>query len=101
MKKNTYNILAVANLAVLAVWTAVLVAARVTESDALSIAFVWVTVVAVIIPVVYTVVSVIGLVRKAELNKKLLAAAYAMNFVWLIVVIAVAKTAVDMTSQIL
>ncbi len=101
MKKNAYNILAAVNLALLVLWAAVLVAARVTQIEALSIVFVLVTVVAIIIPIVYTVVSVIGLVRKAELDKKLLAATYAVNFIWVVVLIAVAKTAVEMTSQLL
>lgn len=101
MKKNAYNILAAVNLALLVLWAAVLVAARVTQIEALSIVFVLVTVVAIIIPIVYTVVSVIGLVRKAELDKKLLAATYAVNFIWIVVLIAVAKTAVEMTSQLL
>jgi hypothetical protein len=101
MKKNAYNILAAVNLALLVLWAAVLIAARVTQIEALSIVFVLVTVVAIIIPIVYTVVSVIGLVRKAELDKKLLAATYAVNFIWVVVLIAVAKTAVEMTSQLL
>ena len=101
MKKNAYNILAAVNLALLVLWAAVLVAARVTQIEALSIVFVLVTVVAIIIPIVYTVVSVIGLVRKAELDKKLLAATYAVNFIWVVVLIAVAKTAVEMTSQLI
>lgn len=101
MKKNAYNILAAVNLALLVLWAAVLVAARVTQIEALSIVFVLVTVVAIIIPIVYTVVSVIGLVRKAELDKKLLAATYAVNFIWVVVLTAVAKTAVEMTSQLL
>jgi hypothetical protein len=101
MKKNAYNILAAVNLALLVLWAAVLIAARVTQIEALSIVFVLVTVVAIIIPIVYTVVSVIGLVRKAELDKKLLASTYAVNFIWVVVLIAVAKTAVEMTSQLL
>lgn len=101
MKKNAYNILAAVNLALLVLWAAVLVAARATQIEALSIVFVLVTVVAIIIPIVYTVVSVIGLVRKAELDKKLLAATYSVNFIWVVVLIAVAKTAVEMTSQLL
>ena len=101
MKKNVYNILAAVNLALLGVWAAVLIAAQVTKSDAFSIAFVIVTAVAIIVPIVYTVISVIGLVRKAQIDKKLLAATYAINFVWLLIMISVAKTAVEMTSQIL
>ena len=101
MKKNVYNILAAVNLALLALWAGVLIAARVTQSDALSIVFVWVTAVAIIVPVVYTVISIVGLIRKAELDKKLLAATYAINFMWLLVLVAVARTAVDLTQQIL
>ena len=101
MKKNAYNILAAVNLALLVLWAAVLVAARVSGSELLSAAFAIVTLVAIIVPVAYTVVSVIGLIRKAELDKKLLAATYAINFVWVVILIAVAKTAVDMTSQLL
>lgn len=101
MKKNVYNILAAVNLALLVLWAAVLVAARVTQSEPLSVVFVLITVIAVIVPIVYTVISVVGLIRKAELDKKLLAATYAINFVWAVVLIAVAKTAVEMTSQLL
>lgn len=101
MKKNFYNILAVINLAILALWAGALIVARVTGSEALSAVFVVITAIAVIVPVVYTVASVIGLVRKAELDKKLLGATYTINFVWLIVLIAVARTAVELTQQIL
>ena len=101
MKKNAYNILAAVNLALLVLWAAVLVAARVTQSEPLSVVFVLITVIAVIVPIVYTVIYVVGLIRKAELDKKLLAATYAINFVWAVVLIAVAKTAVEMTSQLL
>ena len=101
MKKNAYNILAAVNLALLVLWAAVLVAARVTQSEPLSVVFVLITVIAVIVPIVYTVIAVVGLIRKAELDKKLLAATYAINFVWAVVLIAVAKTAVEMTSQLL
>ena len=101
MKKNVYNILAAVNLAVLVLWAVVLVAARVTQSEPLSILFVLVTVVAIIVPLAFTVASVIGLVRKAELDKKLLAATWAINFVWAVILVAVAKTAVEMTSQLL
>ena len=101
MKKNFYNVLAIVNLALLALWTVVLIAARVTGSEPLSVVFVLITAVAIIVPVVYTIASVIGLVRKAELSKKLFAATCAVNFVWLIILVAVAKTAVELTQQIL
>lgn len=101
MKNKIFDILAAVNLAVLALWTAVLIAARLTQSDPLSIAFVWVTLAAIIIPVVYTVASVIGLIKKSPLDKKLLTATYVINFVWLIVVISVIKTATVMGSQLL
>ncbi len=92
MKKSLHNILAIINLAILVLWAAVLAAARITGSDALSIAFVWVTLAAIIVPVVYTVVSAVMLIKKSPLSKKLLAATYSVNFVWLVVVIYCIKT---------
>ncbi len=94
--KKLHKALAIINLAVLALWVANLAVARITENDALSVAFIFVTLAAIIIPAIYTAASVIMLIKKSPLNMKLLAAAYAVNFVWLIVVIYVIKTATVM-----
>lgn len=99
-KKSLHNILAIVNLSMLGIWVAVLAAARITESDPLSIAFVWVTLAAIIVPVIYTVVSIVSLIKKKPLSKKLLAATYAVNFVWLVVVIYVIKTITVMGSPL-
>ena len=100
MNKSLHNIFAIINLAVLAAWAAVLAAARITLNDPLSVAFVWVTLAAIIIPVVYTVISVICLIKKKPLSKKLLAATYAVNFAWLIIVIYCIKTITVMGSPL-
>lgn len=100
MKKSLHNIFAIINLIMLALWIAVLAAARITGSDALSIAFVWVTLAAIIVPVIYTVVSVVSLIKKSPLSKKLLAATYAVNFIWLVIVVYCIKTMTFMGSTL-
>ncbi len=100
MKKSLHNILAIINLAMLGLWVAVLAAARITQSDPLAITFVWTTLAAIIIPIVYTVVSVILMIKKSPLNKKLLAATYAVNFVWLVIVVYCIKTITVMGSTL-
>lgn len=100
MKKSLHNIFAIINLIILVLWIAVLAAARITESDALSVAFVWVTLAAIIVPVIYTVIAVVSLIKKLPLSKKLLAATCSVNFVWLVVVIYCIKTMTVMGSPL-
>lgn len=99
-KKSLHNILSIVNMAMLGIWIAVLAAARITESDPLAIAFVWVTLAAIIVPVIYTVVSIVSLIKKLPLSKKLLAATYAVNFVWLVVIVYIIKTMTVMGSTL-
>ncbi len=98
--KKLHTFSAIVNLAMLAIWTVNFIVAKASGMEFFANTFVFVTIAAIIIPVIYTISSIIMLIFKSPLNKKLLAATYAVNFVWLIVVIYMIKTVTVMGSPL-
>lgn len=102
--KKILNILSIADLSVLALWLISLIVARLTAdtaaADPIAAAFVIIYAVAIIAVLVYTIVSVILLIKKKEFSLPLLIFTYVMNFAWIAVLIAVVKNMTIMGSTL-
>lgn len=103
--KKTINILAIADLSVLALWLISFIVSRLTaETSAaapISAAFVIIYAVAIITVLVFTVASVILLIKKKEFSLPLLIFTYVMNFAWIAVLVALIQHIIDMASTLL
>lgn len=102
--KKFLNILAIADLSVLALWLISFIVARLTAetsaADPVAAAFVIIYAVAIITVSVFTVASVILLVKKKEFSLPLLIFTYVMNFAWVAVFVALIQHIIDMGSTL-
>lgn len=102
--KKTLNILSTVDLSVLALWLIAFIVARLTAetsaADPISAAFVIIYAVAIITVLVFTVASVILLIKKKEFSLPLLIFTYVMNFAWIAVLIALIQHIIDMSSTL-
>lgn len=103
-KKSVLNIFSFVDLAVLALWLAVYVLARLTAdtaaTDYFSAAFVIVYVAEILWVLFYTAASIVLMIKKAPFSPAPLIVAYAANVVWIIVLVAVIKNITIMGSTL-
>lgn len=102
--KKILNIFAIADLSVLALWLISLIVARITAETAaaypLAAAFVIIYIIAIITVAVFTVASVILLIKKKGFSLPLLIFTYVINFAWIAVLVAVVKNITVMGSTL-
>lgn len=102
--KKLLNIFAAADLSVLALWLISFIAARLTAdktyADAVAAVFVILYLIAIIAVLVFTVVSVILLIKKKEFSLPLLIFTYVINLAWIAVLVMVVKNMTFMGSPL-
>ena len=86
--KKALNILSAADLSVLVLWAAFLTASKIfPETEFFSAAFVIVYAIAIITVLLHTIVSIVLLIKKKSCSLPLLISTYAINFVWVIILV--------------
>lgn len=89
-KKSTVDIFAFVDLSLLALWLISLLASK-TEIEAFSVIFLFSYIAAIIVAVIFTVVSVAAAVKKKPFSKPLVVTTYIVNAVWVFILICVLK----------
>ncbi len=94
--KKALNILSIADLCVLALWAVLLAFSRLfPETEIFSAAFVIVYAIAIIAVLIHTIVSAVLLIKKKDCSLPLLISTYAINFVWIIILVVLINYAIN------